>query len=199
MIERLKLLLTNPTAYWKEAVTQPGDIKSQLVPTMALLAGIPALLGFVGQMITLMRTNPMSALLAGLVTAALVFVLQVAIWVSLGFVIDALASTFGAERDIGQSMKLASGTIIPMWLGLALNVLPMYLGMLGWLAGLGYGAYMLYVGLPIMNQTAPEKAIGYTAAVIGILLALSLAAVFVAGCPAACMAVSAIRSTLSSY
>jgi hypothetical protein len=199
MFESLKLLFTNPTAYWKDVVPQPGDIKSQLIPTMALLGAIPAVLGLLGQLLTLFRVSPAGALLAGLVTAALVFALQIAIWISLGFVIDALAQSFGAERNIHQSMKLASGTIIPMWLGLALNVLPMYLGMLGWLAGLGYGSYALYVGLPIMNQTPPEKAIGYTAAVIGILLALSLGAVFLAGCPAACMAVSAIRSTLPSY
>ena len=107
------------------------------------------------------------------------------------------AAWIHARREIGQSMKLASGTMIPMWLGLGLNVLPsMYIGMLGWLAGLGYGAYMLYLGLPIMNGTNQEKAIGYTAAVIGILLALSLAAVFLAGCPAACLVVTAVRSSM---
>ena len=197
MFARLKLLLTDPKQYWSAAFSEPGDIRSQLVPTMALLAAIPAVLGFLGQTFGLMRFSATGALLSGLVTAAIVFILQIAIWISLGFIIDALAPSFGARREIGQSMKLASGTMIPMWLGLGLNVLPsMYIGMLGWLAGLGYGAYMLYLGLPIMNGTNQEKAIGYTAAVIGILLALSLAAVFLAGCPAACLVVTAVRSSM---
>ncbi len=195
MIERLKLLLTNPKEYWNEVVSEPGDIKSQLIPTMAILAGIPAGLGFLGQIFALARISVASAILSGMITAGIVFVIQIAIWVALGFVIDALAEAFDARRDIGQSMKLASGTIIPMWLGLGLQVVPViYIGMLGWFAGLAYGAYVLHLGLPIMNGTAPEKAVSYTAAVIGILLALSLGAVFLAGCPAACLAATAIRN-----
>jgi len=193
LVARLQKLITDPKQYWADSVDEPGDIKSQLFPTMALLAGVSAVAGFLGQLFLLMRFSLVAGLLAGVFTAVMGFAIQIGIWIGLGFIIDALATSFGAQRNIGQSMKLASGTIIPMWLGSILNLIPFaYLGMLGWLAGLGYGAYVLYLGLPIMNGTAPEKAVGYTGAAIGILLVVSLIAVFLVACPAGCLVATAL-------
>lgn len=197
MFQSLVKLFANPREYWSEALSAPGDIKSQLIPKMAVLAGASAVAGFLGQLFLLMRFSLVSGLLAGLISAVLTFGLQIAIWIGLGFIIDMLAPPFAAQRDIGQSMKLASGTIIPMWIGSLINIIPIpYLGMLGWLAGLGYGAYALYLGLPVMNGTPPEKAVGYTAAAVGILLVVSLIAVFLVACPASCLVASAITSRL---
>jgi hypothetical protein len=64
--------------------------------------------------------------------------------------------------------------------------------MLGSLAGLGYGAYFLYLGLPIMNGTPQEKATGYTAATIGIMFVISIVLAFVVACPASCLVASAM-------
>lgn len=194
MFQRLMKLFTNPQEYWSEAIAEPGDIRSQLIPKMALITGASALAGFLGQLFALARISFASGLLVGLFVAVITFVLQIGIWIALGFIIDGLAPSFGAQRDIGQSMKLASGTMIPMLLGLLLGIIPFsFIRILGWLGGLGYGAYVLFLGLPIMNGTAPEKAIGYVAASIGILLVLSLVAGILAGCPASCLVYSVVR------
>ena len=67
---------------------------------------------------------------------------------------DSLGSVSGdCERD-------AEGGVF------AITTIPglMWLAVLG---GAGYGAYLLYLGLPLMNGTPPEKAGGYAAAVMG--------------------------------
>jgi hypothetical protein len=95
---------------------------------------------------------------------------------------------FRAQRNLSQSLKLATGTIIPMWIGSSLAIIPLFgLGIIGGIGGLGYGAYVLYLGLPIMNGTSSERSIGYTAAVIGLLFVISMILVFLADCPMSCM------------
>jgi hypothetical protein len=196
MIQSLVKLFTNPQEYWREAVTEPGDIKALLVPKMAILAAIPAVAAFLGLVFGFIRFGFLGAFVGGLASMVLSYVMNIVMWVALGFIIDALAPSFGGQRDIGQSMKLATGTVIPMWLGSALSITSVgALGWLGWLAGLGYGAYALYLGLPVMNGTSREKAVGYTAASIGILFVVSLVAGMLAACPASCL----IRSSLPGH
>ena len=188
MIARLVKLFTDPRGYWTEVIAQPGDIKQLLVPQMLILAGVPALALFLGLILTFGRWGFGSAAMGALLQLLLSYPLSLLTWIGLGYIIDGLAPSFAAQKAIGQSMKLAAGTIIPMWLGgiLHLTGIP-YLGVAGSLAGLAYGGYVLYLGLPTMNGTAPEKAVGYTAATIGILFVVSMLVLVVAGCPANCL------------
>ena len=52
---RLIKIFTAPKDYWNEVVGEPGDIKTLLIPQMLLLAAIPAVALFVGQLLTYMR------------------------------------------------------------------------------------------------------------------------------------------------
>ena len=75
--------------------------------------------------------------------------------------IDALAPTFGAEKNKLQALKLAAYASTPAWVAGVLLVLPS-LAALGLLASL----YLLYLGLPVMMKAPPDKAVGYTAVIV---------------------------------
>ena len=64
----------------------------------------------------------------------------------LSLIINALAPTFGAQKNSAQAMKVAVYAYTPGWLAGVFNIIPL-LGILGIIAGL-YGIYLLYLGLP---------------------------------------------------
>jgi len=79
-------------------------------------------------------------------------------------IIDALAPTFGGERNQLQALKVAVYASTPSWVAGVFYLLPA-LGILAVLASL-YGIYVLYLGLPVLMKAPPEKAVPYTAVVI---------------------------------
>jgi hypothetical protein len=187
MFGHIVRLLKSPKEHWSAVVTEPADIKSML-PRILPLAAIPAVAAFLG--ITFMALRfifSAGAVVGALLAAVLAFVFQVGAWVALAFIVNGLAPTFGAQKDLGQATKLATGTMIPVWVGHILNIVPHGVSIIGPLAGLGYGAYVLFLGLPVMNGTPQDKAVPYAAASIGILFVVMMVATFLVGCPAACL------------
>ena len=77
----------------------------------------------------------------------------------MGFIIDALAPSFDGQKNQVQAMKLAVYPYTALWVAGILNIVPI-LGILALLAGL-YGAYILYLGLPKLMKSPPEKTMGY--------------------------------------
>ena len=72
----------------------------------------------------------------------------------LAFIINALAPTFGAQKDSNRAFKVAVYSYTPAWIAGALHILPA-LGVLGIIAAL-YGLYLLYLGLPALMKV-PKK------------------------------------------
>ena len=144
MIDRLKKIFINPREYWNEMNLEPGDIGSLLVPQMFILAAIPALATFLGTFLgglVLIKLGIFGrVIISAFVSLFLNFGLNLGIWIGLGYIINALAGPFNAQKDIGQAMKLAAGAIIPLWIGGILYITSSFLlGLLGSIAGLGYG------------------------------------------------------------
>lgn len=193
-IGRLMKLFTAPRDYWNEVLAEPGDIKTQLVPQMLILAAIPALASFLGQLFAYMSVGIAGRMMAGVIISLFMsYAFSIGLWIVMGVIINALAPSFGAEKDLDQAMKLATGTVIPMWIGNVLSITTIgALGMVGGLAGLGYGAYLLYLGMPVLIGAPEDKAVGFVAATIAIMLVASLILAVLAGCPVACMATSAM-------
>ena len=75
------------------------------------------------------------------------------------FVIDALAPSFGSEKNMGKSVQLVAYAWTPGWVGGLLAIIPS-LAIIGGLAGL-YGLYLLYVGLPKLKKTPQDKQVSY--------------------------------------
>jgi hypothetical protein len=193
---RLMKIFKAPKDYWNEMIAEPGDIKSLLVPQMLILAAIPAVATFLGMVFQFLSIGLGGRIIgAALASMVLGYGLQIGYWILMGVIINAFAGTFGAQKDFGQAMKLATGTVIPAWLGSALHIIPVpFLGTLGSLAGLGYGIYLLYLGLPIMNGTPTEKAGGYAAVVVIIMIVIMVILGMIAACPTSCLMTSAVLS-----
>jgi len=192
MVDRIVKLFSKPAEYWEEMVAESGEIKHLLVPGILILAAIPTAASLVGGLLgwalPLLKLGIFGRAAGALVfTLVVQYALSICTWLALGYIIDLFANTFGAQRDLGQSMKLATGTMTPIWLGqaLAITTIPA-LGMVGGLAGLGFGCYLLYKGLPLMNGTPEEKAVGYVAASMGCLVGVMIVVSILTCIPMSC-------------
>jgi len=90
--------------------------------------------------------------LMGVVTAIL------GVWLT-AMVVNALATNFGSEKNMGRAMQLVVYAYTPMWVGGLLNIIP-FLGWLGMLFGI-YGLYLIYLGLPHTMKTPADKVLTY--------------------------------------
>jgi hypothetical protein len=98
--------------------------------------------------------------MAGLTLAVWTFVGAIIGVTVIALIINALAPTFGGEKNSARAMKVAIYSFTPAWVAGVLQIIPA-LGALGILAGL-YGLYLLYLGLPILMKAPKDKAAGYT-------------------------------------
>ena len=133
-------------------------------------------------------------MVTGLVSAAVGLAIQLASVFVLGLIIDALAPKFGGEKNSAQALKVAVYSFTPAWAASVVRILPS-LGILAALASL-YGIYVLYLGLPRLMKSPPEKAVTYTLVVVacgfGILLVGGLISGAIVG--AGAMATGALPS-----
>ncbi|HEY8266696.1 MAG TPA: Yip1 family protein [Steroidobacteraceae bacterium] len=93
----------------------------------------------------------------------------------LSLVINALAPTFGAQKDSVQALKAAAYSSTAVWVAGLGNLIP-FLGVLLLLASLVYCIYLLYLGLQHTMKCPADKAGGYTA--VSIIVAIVVWIVF---------------------
>lgn len=176
IVQRIKGICLKPKTEW-EVIEAETPTPTSLITSYAIpLAAIPAIAGFVGgslvgrslPFIGSYRVSPVM----GLVTAVFTFVMALVGVFILSLIINALAPTFGGQKDNGQALKVAVYSYTPAWIAGVLHVLPL-LGLLAALAGL-YGLYLLYLGLPRLMKCPQEKAVGYTAVVVVCAIVLSV-------------------------
>jgi len=157
LLLRIKTILLAPHREWR-AIAQEKREASAALPYVAILALLPALCHYIG-----------ASLVGGY--AAIPWSLYI-----VALVINALAPTFGAQRDFAAALKLAVYSYTPVWLAGAFLIVPG----LSFLVILGlYGVYLLRSGLPILMRVAEAQAWRY-AVVVGacaLVLAIGLGAV----------------------
>jgi hypothetical protein len=162
LIERAKNILFNPNKEWdvinNEQPNTSGIITGYVLP----LAGAAAVAAFIGYGLIGFNVGfgiRMKGMDWGLYQAIAVLAgALLSVFVS-SFVIDALAPSFGSEKNMGKSVQLVAYSYTPAWVGGLLAILPA-LSIVGSLAGL-YGLYLLYIGLPKLKKTPADKHIGY--------------------------------------
>jgi hypothetical protein len=112
--------------------------------------------------------------MSGLSHAAVGYILGLVGVYLIALLINALAPTFGGEKNQMQALKVAAFSFTPAWIAGVLQILPA-LGILVLLAAI-YSLYVLHLGLPVLMKAPKEKAVGYT--VVVVLCAIVLAVVF---------------------
>ncbi len=162
LLERVKNILLTPDKEWDvingEQPNTPGIITGYVLP----LAGAAAVAAFIGYGLIGFNFGfgiRLKGMDWGLYQALTVLVGAFLSVFVCAFIIDALAPSFGSEKNLGRSVQLVSYSFTPAWIGGLFAILPS-LAIIGSLAGL-YGLYLLYVGLPKLKKTPADKHIGY--------------------------------------
>lgn len=164
IVQRAKNMIVTPATEWTvvagESTPQATLITGYVLP----LAGAAAIAAFIGQSFVGISTFGFGTyrvpIMTGLVGAILGVVMAVVMVFIVATIIDALAPTFGTQKNSPQAFKLAVFSFTPGWIAGLLQILPM-LAVIGILAGL-YGLYLLYLGLPRVMGTPTDKALPYT-------------------------------------
>jgi len=176
LIERAKNICFSPATEWTVIAAESTPPATLVTSYAAPLAAIGAVAGFIGGSV-IGRTVPFVGtfrvgLVPGLVGAVFMFGLALLGIAILSVIINALAPTFGAQKDSVQALKLAVYSYTPAWIAGVLNIVPL-LGVLALFAGL-YGIYLMYLGLPRLMKCPLDKAAGYTVVVVVCAIVLSV-------------------------
>lgn len=168
LVERAKNIVLQPNQEWPVIAGEATDTKSLFVGYAVPLAVIPSIAAWLGLSVIGVSAGILGTyrapIVGGLGLAILSYVLGLVSVFVLGLIIDALAPSFGGEKNNLQAMKCAVYAHTPAWLGGIFNLIPA-LGILALLAAL-YGLYLLYLGLPVLMKAPRDKAVGYTVVVV---------------------------------
>ena len=164
---RAMAILVDPLAEWAAIAREPGDPAYLLSRYVAVLTLIPAAFSFIGaSWVGVVLPNAglvRTPIVNGLFGAIFGYVLTCATVLLLGVIINLLAPLFGGRRNFDNAFKLAVFSFTPLWLAGIFLVLPglRFLMLTGF-----YGAYILWLGLPLMTKTPERKSLSFAALVV---------------------------------
>lgn len=168
LVDRAKKIITSPKTEW-DVIAGESTPNQQLVVGYVLpLAAVAAVAAFIGQVFVGMSVPFMGTvrigMVAGLVGLIFSLVMAVVMVFVVGLIADALAPSFGGQKNMAQAVKVAAYSYTPVWIVGILGIIPA-LGMLAILGAI-YAIYLMYLGLPRLMKAPQEKAAGYTAVVV---------------------------------
>lgn len=166
LIQRAKAILLAPKAEWPVIAAEPDTTAGIYKGYIAILAAIGpiamflknSLIGYSVPFLGTYRVDIADGLVALVVSYALSLV---AVYV-FALIVNALAPTFGGQKDQLQALKTCAYAMTASWVAGIAQILP-FIGVLILLAGGIYSIYLLYLALPITMKSPPDKAAAYTA------------------------------------
>lgn len=171
LINRAKNLLLTPKTEWQViAAEQPNNnqlIMSYLLP-LVLLSAVASFIGYgiIGFGVLGIRVVGMGW---GLYYAITRIILGIGSVYVTAFVVDALAPSFGSEKNLGRSMQLVVYASTPSLVAGLFTFLPLLSGLVA-LAGAIYSIYLWYLGIGPMKQTPEDKKVVYLLVTYAVLL-----------------------------
>jgi hypothetical protein len=170
-ITRAINILTKPAAEWRVIDGEATSIGKLILGYALILALIAPIAMLIGMLLTPMGTMVFSAMGFLIKILLILYAISLGTVVLLGFVIDLLAPNMGGTKNGVQAMKLAVYAGTAFWVAALLLIISEWL----WLVvGIGYGGYLLWLGLPILMRVPADKAQVYVGAVVGIWVVLFL-------------------------
>lgn len=161
LIERVKNILITPKTEWP-------TIAGETATTQSIYVGYVLILAAIGPLAMAIRGGMLLA-----TVAIFGYVVALAVTFVLALIVDALAPSFGGEKDFVQSLKLAAYAYTAAWVAGIFNLLPFVGPLLGLLAGL-YSLYTFYLGAPVLKKCTAEKAVGFTVVVVVCVVVLNV-------------------------
>lgn len=168
LIERAKNICLKPKSEWGVIAgesTASGTLVVGYVLPLVAISAVAGLIGgsVVGHTLPFIGTYRVP-IVTGIVLAIYRVVMAVVGVGVLALIINALAPSFGGEKNPQQALKVAAYSYTPAWLAGLFMLLPG----LGFLVLLGalFGLYVLYLGLPRLMKSPEDRSLGYTAVVV---------------------------------
>ncbi len=174
IINRVKNLIMTPQEEFKRIKKEKTPVSDLFTRYVIILAAIPPVCGLIGgnlfgaSRIMFPMFSPYSK---SLTVAVLSYLASIGGVFVLGFAIDALAPSFGCQKDSASSFKIAAYAPTAAWGAGALNLITP-LSFLSGLLGL-YSIYLLYAGLKTIKDVPKEKFIAYFAATLAVSFVIS--------------------------
>lgn len=167
ILSRAYGLLREPKKEWAQIRDEETTVTHILLGYVAPLAAIPPICDMLGRTIwgerygeEVIRPEIGGAIVSVIVT----WIVSVALVALLGYLINALAPNFDADKNELAAQKIAAYSLTPSFLS---GVFSLYPG-LWWVSlfALAAMAFLMYRGLPILMKTPEDRATGYTATVV---------------------------------
>ena len=166
IIERVKNILIAPKKEWNviaaEEQSLPTTLTTYVLP-LALIGAAATLIGWglIGKSYSLgfLGTFTVKGWDIGIKYGCIALASSIAGFFITTFVVDALAPSFGAEKNINKSAQFVAYSATPSYLGAILAILPS-IALLGSLLGL-YGLYLMYLGIGPMKKAPEDKKVVY--------------------------------------
>jgi len=163
LVDRVKNILLSPKTEWPAIAGETASVQS-------LYTGYIMILAAIGPLVT--------ALLFGVGIAIVSYAIGLAMVYVMALIADALAPSFGGEKNFVRALQLVAYGFTAAWVGAVLQLIP-FLGPLLGLAAVIYSLYTFYLGAPVLRKCAAEKAVGYTIVVVLCGIGLSIVVSFV--------------------
>jgi hypothetical protein len=162
LVQRAMDISLRPKDTWQVIKSEPATIKDLYTSYAVPLAAITPLASFIGfsligfSMLTMRYRIPF---VTGLSHAIVSYVLSLVGIYVVAQIIDALAPSFGSQKNLINAMKVTVYSYTPAWVAGILLIIPGLSPITG-LVSL-YSLYILYLGLPVLMETPQDKAMGY--------------------------------------
>jgi hypothetical protein len=148
LINRIKNILITPKTEWAVIDAEPATVGGILTSYVLIVAAIGPLAGLIGGQligVSMFGVTYHPPIAMGITSAVIAYALAIVGVYIAAFIIDALASSFGAVKNSVQSFKVAAYAATAGMVAGIVQIVPM-LGMLA-IIGAIYGWYLLYLGL----------------------------------------------------
>ncbi len=183
IIERVKGILTTPRTEWPIAAAEPATVNSLYTGYIAIIVALPTIAGFIKSSLigtSMFGITVRTPVGMGIVGMLVHYALTLALVYVMALIVNALAPSFGGQKDMVQALKAVAYAWTASWIAGIAVIVP-WLGWLIAIAGAVYAIYLLYLGLPYTMKCPPEKAAGYTAVSIIIAIVLSWIVALIVG------------------
>ena len=119
LIARVQGILLTPAAEWDRIEPEAATVQGLFIGYAAILAAIPAIATLLGYLLF----NRLF-LIVGVIAAVASYAINLAVVFLVGFVIDALAPSFGAQKNLVQAMKLSVYSFTAVWVAGVVGFIP---------------------------------------------------------------------------
>jgi len=167
LVARVQNILMRPAAEWDVIEAEPATVQGLYVGYVMILAAIPPIASVIGSL----AFGHGFAVAGTIILAVVSYVLALVGVFVVAFIIDALAPSFGAQRNQVQAVKLVAYSYTAAWVAGVAQIIPQIGGLITLLGSL-YALYLMYLGLPKLMKSPSDKTIGYF--VVSLLVAIGL-------------------------